>query len=142
MSARPRFPTARSSEVARSARRGMSLIEVIVAMMILTGVLLALGGFTAKYAQASGQAQFVITANELASQRLDAVRTQPSYSAINLLAGSTTTKADFRFYTVSTQVKQIGGAVTDSIDYKLVTVIVTHPSMRKPVTKTTAVAAF
>ena len=142
MSARRRFPTARSSGVARSARRGMSLIEVMVAMMILTGVLLALGGFTAKYAQASGQAQFVITANELASQRLDAVRTQPSYSAINLLAGSTTTKADFRFYTVSTQVKQIGGAVTDSIDYKLVTVIVTHPSMRKPVTKTTAVAAF
>jgi Tfp pilus assembly protein PilV len=120
----------------------MSLIEVMVAMMILTGVLLALGGFTAKYAQASGQAQLIITANELASQRLDAVRTQPSYSAISLLGGATTTKADFRYYTVDTRIKQMGGGVTDTIDYKIVTVIVTHPSMRKPVSKTTAVAAF
>jgi prepilin-type N-terminal cleavage/methylation domain-containing protein len=142
MSSRRRFLSGRRAAAARSARRGMSLVEVIVALLILTGVLLALGGFTAKYAQASGQAQFVITANELASQRLDAVRTQPSYSAINLLVDSTTVKSDFRYFTVKTRVKQIGGGVTDSIDYKLVTVIVTHPSMRKPVSKTTAVAAF
>ena len=32
--------------------------------------------------------------------------------------------------------------VADTLDYKLVTVTVTHPAMRKVVAKTTAVAAF
>lgn len=120
----------------------MSLVEVIVALLILTGVLLALGGFMAKYAQASGQAQLTITANEIAAQRLDAVRTQPTYSSISLLAGKGMVRADFKTYAIDMKVKQIGGALTDSVDYKLVTVTVTHPSMRRPVSKTTAVAAF
>jgi prepilin-type N-terminal cleavage/methylation domain-containing protein len=127
---------------AATPRAGMTLVEVIVAMMILVGVLLTLGGFMAKFAQASGQARLAITANELAVQRLDAVRTQPTYSAIGLLAGTTPTKADFTTYQVKTSVKHIGGAPTDSVDYNLVTVTVTHPSLRMPVSKTTAVAAF
>ena len=142
MSARHQVPCRPRGEGMPRARRGMSLVEVIVAMLILSGVLLALGGFMARYAQASGQAQLTITANELAAQRLDAVRTQPSYTAIGLLAGASTVKADFRYYTLETQVKRIGGGLTDSVDYRLVTVIVTQPSMRKPVSKTTAVAAF
>jgi hypothetical protein len=51
-------------------------------------------------------------------------------------------KADASWYHLQTQVVRIGGATTDSVDYKLVTVTVTHPAMRKIVTKTTAVAAF
>ena len=123
-------------------RAGMTLVEVIVAMMLLVGVLFGLGGFMTKFAQASGQARLTITANELAATRLDAVRTQPTYSAIALLAGSTTVDADLTKYTVATAVRRVGGAVTDSLDYNVVTVTVTHPSMRKPVSKTTAVAAY
>jgi hypothetical protein len=37
---------------------------------------------------------------------------------------------------------RIGGALTDTVDYKMFTVTVTHPAMRKIVTKTTAIAAF
>lgn len=123
-------------------RRGLTLVEIIVAMTILVGVLFTLGGFTMKYAQASAQARLTITANELAAQRLDAVRTQPSYSAIALLASTTTVKADYTTYGMTTTVRRVGGAVTDSVDYQLVTVTVTHPAMRKPVAKTTAIAAF
>jgi prepilin-type N-terminal cleavage/methylation domain-containing protein len=128
--------------VVRSPRAGMTLIEIIVAMMILVGVLFALGGFTAKYAQASGQAQLTIAANELAARRLDVIRVQPSYAAIDTIINTTKVQADFRWYDVKTAVTRIGGAVTDSVDYKLVTVTVTHPSMKKTITKTTAVAAF
>lgn len=111
-------------------------------MMILVGVLFTLGGFTMKYAQTSAQARLTITANELAAQRLDAVRSQPSYSAIALLAGTATAKADYTTYGVTTTVRRVGGAVTDSVDYQVVTVTITHPAMRKPVAKTTAIAAF
>ena len=123
-------------------RTGMTLVEVIVAMLILTGVLLALGAFTVKFAQASGQARLVITANELAARRLDAVRTQPTYLAVASLAGGRTVTADFTTFSESTKVVRIGGAPTDSVDYMLVTVRMRSPSMRRVVSKTTAVAAF
>ena len=131
---------------ARRPRRGMTLIEVVVAMMILTGVLLVLGAFSAKFAQAAGQARLVITANEIAVSRMDEVRTQPTYSSIDLLKTAATgdiVMADSTRFVRVTSVTRIGGtAPTDSVDYKLLTVTVTHPSMKKTVTKTTAMAAF
>ncbi|MDQ2667412.1 MAG: hypothetical protein M3Z05_15545 [Gemmatimonadota bacterium] len=123
-------------------RNGMSLVEVIVAMMLLVGVVLVLGAFSARFARAAGQAHLVVLANELAASRLDAVRQQPSYTALDSLAKTDSVSADFSRYTVKTQLLRIGGAVTDSVDYKVVTVTVTHPAMKKIVTKTTAVAAF
>ena len=136
--------------VARCARRslrglrrsGMTLVEVIVAMLLLVTVILVLGGFSAKFAQATGQAHLIVLANELAATRLDAVRQQPTYAAIDSLVGVFAVKSDFSVDTVRTQMIRIGGAITDSVDYKLVTVTVTHPAMRKTVTKTTAIAAF
>jgi prepilin-type N-terminal cleavage/methylation domain-containing protein len=129
---------------ARRARKGMTLVEVIVAMLILTGVILALGAFTARYAQASGQVHLVIAANEIAATRLDAVRTQPSYTAIDSLGKATPdmVPSGATKFARRTQVARVGGAVTDSVDYKIVTVTVTHPSMKTVVSKTTAVAAF
>ncbi|MEO7456347.1 MAG: hypothetical protein ABIY52_08795 [Gemmatimonadaceae bacterium] len=123
-------------------RSGMTLVEVIVATLLLVSVVLVLGGFSAKFAQAAGQAHLVVLANEIAATRLDAVRQQPNYAAVDTLVRTDTVKADFSRYTMRTQVVRVGGGVTDSVDYKLVTVTVTHPAMRKTVSKTTAVAAF
>jgi prepilin-type N-terminal cleavage/methylation domain-containing protein len=133
--------------VARPPRRGMSLVEVIVAMIILTGVLLVLGAFSAKFAQANGQAHLVITANEIATARLDEIRTQPTYASLNLLATPPLTpdsiRADNTTFVRRTFVRRVGGsAATDSVDYKLMTVTVSHPSMKKVVSKTTAIAAW
>lgn len=123
-------------------RKGMTLVEVIVAMLILVAVVFALGNFSAKFTQAAGQAHLVVVANELAASRLDAIRQQPNYAAIDSLVQTDTVKSDFSAYTVKTAMTRIGGAVTDSVDYKTITVTVTHPQMKKVVTKTTAVAAF
>ena len=84
-------------------RTGMTLVEVIVAMLLLVGVILVLGGFSAKFAQASSQAHLVVLANELAATRLDAVRQQPNYAAVDTLARTDTVRADFSNYTVKTQ---------------------------------------
>ena len=129
------------------ARHGMSLVEVIVAMIILTGVLLVLGAFSAKFAQANGQAHLVITANEIATARLDEIRTQPTYASLNLLATPPQTpdsiKTDNTTFVRRTFVRRVGGiAATDSVDYKLLTVTVSHPSMSKVISKTTAIAAY
>jgi type II secretory pathway pseudopilin PulG len=125
------------------SRSGMTLVEVIVAMMLLVGVVLVLGGFSAKFVQATAQAHLIVLANDLAATRLDAVRQQYSYTGIDSLAGTNATvQSDWSTYTVTTWVKRVGGGVADTVDYKLVTVTVTHPAMRKVVSKTTAVAAF
>ena len=120
----------------------MSLVEVIVAMMLLVGVVLVLGGFSAQFARTTAQAHLVVLANELAATRLDAVRQQPSYVALDSLVGTDTVKADFSQYAVRTQLVRINAGLADTVDYKLVTVTVTHPAMKKVVSKTTAVAAF
>jgi Tfp pilus assembly protein FimT len=112
-------------------------------MMLLVGVVLVLGGFSAKFVQATAQAHLIVLANDLAATRLDAVRQQYSYTGIDSLAGTNATvQSDWSTYTVTTWVKRVGGGVADTVDYKLVTVTVTHPAMRKVVSKTTAVAAF
>jgi type II secretory pathway pseudopilin PulG len=123
-------------------RKGMTLVEVIVAMMLLVGVVLVLGGFSAKFAQASNQAHLIVLANEIASTRLDAVRQQPNYAALDTLIRTDSVRADVSWYGVRTQMVRIGGAVLDTLDYKMFTVTVTHPAMKKVVTKTTAIAAF
>jgi Tfp pilus assembly protein PilV len=132
----------RHRSVVSRRRSGMSLVEVIVAMMLLVGVVLVLGGFSAQFVRATAQAHLVVLANELAASRLDAVRQQPTYAALDSLAKTDTVKADFSQYAVKTQLLRVGGKATDSVDYKLVTVTVTHPAMKKTVAKTTAVAAF
>jgi len=115
---------------------------VMVAMMLLTTVMLALGAFTARFAMANGQARLVVAANEIAGTKLDAIHTSQTYPSIDLLADSVQVKRDYTTFTVVTKVKRVGGTPTDSTDYRLMTVTVTHPAMKKQVMKTTAIAAF
>ena len=70
------------------------------------------------------------------------MRQQPTYAAIDSLVRTDTIKSDFASYAVRTQVLRIGGAPTDTLDFKVATVTVSHPGMKKVVVKSTAVAAF
>jgi prepilin-type N-terminal cleavage/methylation domain-containing protein len=138
--------TRRSRVTPTRARRGMSLVEVLVAMVILTGVLLTLGNFSARFAQANGQAHLTITANEIAASRLDEIRTQPTYAALDSLATvgkADTVRKDNTAFARVTKIIRVGSALAaDSTDYKMMTVIVSHPAMKTPVSKSTAIAAF
>jgi prepilin-type N-terminal cleavage/methylation domain-containing protein len=129
------------SRDARGMRRGMTLIEVIMAMAILVGVILVLGGFSFKFARATGQAHLVITANEIAATRIDAVKQQQTYDKVDLLKGDTLYFKDFTTFNVHTDVLRIGGAAATQ-DFRYVTVTVKNPSMTKVISKTTAIAAF
>lgn len=139
---RPRTPTRPPRP-----RAGMSLIEVVFAMLILTGVLLVLGNFSGQFARANGQAHLIISANEIAAARMDEIRTQPTYAALDTLATTPgkfdSMRVDNTTFLRFTRMKHVGGnATSDSVDYKVMTVIVTHPSMKRTVAKTTAIAAF
>jgi prepilin-type N-terminal cleavage/methylation domain-containing protein len=124
-------------------RRGLSLVEVIVALGILGGVLLALGLFSARLSQATSGGRIRIAAAQLAADRLELVKTAPRYSMIESVYVATENSIPkFPGYVRRTWVQRVGGAVTDTIDYKVVTVQVTNGQMSGNVRKTTVIAPF
>ena len=127
----------------RRARRGMSLVEVIVALGILAGALMAMSGFAVKLAQATTRARIRATAGQLISDRLESVKSAPRYLAIDtLFAGTEGSIPNFPGFVRQTWVKHVGGKVTDTIDYQLITVEVRSPKLGSNMRKTSAIPPF
>lgn len=133
--------------IARAARprRGLSLIEVMVALGLLGGVMLGLGMFTAQMSQSTSASRLRIQAEQAASDRIEQVKMATRYTAIESTYVATEVSWDAKYYpsfTRKTMVKHVGGGPSDSTDYKIVTVQVTHPQMSGSVRKTTVIAFF
>ncbi len=127
----------------RRARRGLTLIEVIVALSMLGGVMLGLGMFSVRLSQETSRARMRITASQLADDRIEVVKSAPRYSAIESLYVKTEASiGGYAGFARQTAVTRIGGQASDSIDYKIVTVQVTNPQMTGAVKKTTVIAPF
>ena len=128
---------------AQKSRKGLTLVEVIVALSILGGVLLALGMFSARLSQSTSASRIRITAAQLASDRLETVKGAPRYSAIeSLYVATEAVIAGSPGYTRRTWVTRVGGAAADTIDYKIVTVQVANTNLTGNVRKTTVIAPF
>jgi prepilin-type N-terminal cleavage/methylation domain-containing protein len=127
-------------------RRGLSLVEVIVALAILGGVLLALAMFSARLAQATSSSRIRVTAQQMVSERLEQVKSAPRYTAIESMFVATEANVpspdSVGKFTRRTWVTRVGGALTDTIDYKIVTVQVSEANQRGNVRKTTVIAPF
>jgi len=124
-------------------RAGMTLVEIIVAMGLLVGVLLAMAAFSAALARTTGTARLTATATQLVADRIETVKSSPRYTAIESLYVATENPVSgFPQFRRTTAVRRVGGQPTDSIDYKIVTVDVSHPSLAKAVRKTTIIAPY
>jgi prepilin-type N-terminal cleavage/methylation domain-containing protein len=128
----------------RRARRGLTLIEVIVALAILGGVLLALGMFSVRLSQSTSAARIRVTSAQLAADRIEVTKGAPRYSAIESLYVATEANiSGYPGFRRQTWVKRVGGTVTDTIDYKIVTVQVSNTQLAgNVVRKTTVIAPF
>lgn len=135
-----------STRLRSRPRRGLSLVEVVVALAILGSVLIALGLFSARLSQSTSAARFRIAAAQLAADRIEFAKGAPRYSAVESLTVATeanvTSTDSIRGFTRRTWVQHVGGALTDTIDYKTVTVQVTHPQMTGNIRKSTVIAPF
>ena len=140
---RPLTNSARLAVRAPHLRRGLTLVEVIVAMTILGGVLIALGLFSARLAQSTSAARIRVTAAQLASERLEAAKGAPRYTAVESLFVATEANiTGYPGYRRQTWVTRVGGQVSDTIDYKVVTVQVSNTQLAGAVRKTTVIAPF
>lgn len=124
-------------------RRGLTLVEVVVALSILGGVLLTLGRFTMELSQNTSGANIRITAAQLASDRIETVKGAPRYTAIeSLYVATEATIASYPGFSRQTWVTRVGGGPSDTTDYKIVTVQVQNSQLAGNVRKTTVIAPF
>ena len=130
-------------------RRGMTLIEVLFAIVILSGVMLSLARFGQGFTRASRNAANLAIASDLAAARIEIVKAHPDYAGIVAeFHGDVETSADVSAnpsmagndgYTRTTQAVRL---VTDSTDLITVTVTVTADVLIEPVAKTVLIAGL
>lgn len=124
-------------------RRGLTLIEVVIALVILTSVLLGLARFAVGFTRSVTTADTRTVAVNLVSQRISEIRASPNYSGLETTYnGTESTISGFAGYTRTTTIVRTGGPrPTYTNDYKTVTVSVTAPGLSRPIAKTVVVAA-
>jgi Tfp pilus assembly protein PilV len=128
--------------ISASRGRGMTVIETLVAVTILATALIGLGDFMGHFAHVTKVSSLQQRALDLASDRIDSVKHCDSYAALDTMAATELVAADSSVYTRQTIVEHVGGGPSDTVDYRVVTVAVTMPTVTTPVRKTTIVAAF
>jgi prepilin-type N-terminal cleavage/methylation domain-containing protein len=123
--------------------RGLTLIEIMIAMVILTVVLLGMAQFAVNFTRAVQQSEARIVAVNLVDQRLSEIRSSPNYSGLeSAFNASESTISGFNGYSRVTTIVHTGGPrPTSTDDYKTITVTVTPPGRIGPVKKTIVVAA-
>jgi len=121
----------------------MTLIEIMIALTILATVLLGMGQFAFNFSRVERQSEARTIAVNLAEARLSAVRASPNYSGLSAnFAATETSITGFPGFTRTTTVTHTGGPLpTYTNDYTTITVTVTGPPLKTPVTKTIVVAA-
>jgi prepilin-type N-terminal cleavage/methylation domain-containing protein len=120
-------------------RRGFTLIEVMLAAVILGTVLLSTGRFTARFLHSVSVSTATTIASEVASERMELISTDPSYTTLAARwAGTTTGFPGYPAMQRTTTVQRITG-VAPPRDYTVITVQVMEPSMAAPVRMTTIV---
>lgn len=124
------------------SRPGFSLVEVIVASVILSAALLSMAGFTVKYQQVDASTRTIGRAQQAANERLERVRAAQPYLSLDTMGTIESSIAGLPGYTRTTTVRHIGGGVADTVDYRVITVQVRTPGVARLVTKSSIVGAF
>jgi hypothetical protein len=103
---------------------------------------MSLGLFSIRMAHATSIARLRATASQLVADRIEAVKSAPRYVAIeSLFVATEGTVTGYPGFTRQTMSQHVGGGIADSIDYRIVTVQVTHPQITA-FRKTTVIAPF
>ena len=123
----------------------MTLVEVILAIVILSGTMLGLGNFARQFQSANSGSTAKTLASDLGAQRIEEVRSYRPYSAIVSTYGSTSeeyTSGVYTGFTRTTTAVRCASCPTATDDYVTVTVSVAGNDLAVAVKKTVVIAAF
>ncbi len=124
-------------------RGGFTLIELMVALIILGGVLLSTAEYFRRFSRTNAVTLLSNTALDLSTQRLEDIKVDRNYLTLGTYIATETNLACLPSgtgcFTRVTQAVRTNNATNDHWHF---TVTVSHPLMPKPVVKTTAIARF
>jgi type II secretory pathway pseudopilin PulG len=126
----------------------MTIIEVLFAIVILSGVMLSLSRFGQSFTKAARNAANLAVASDLAMSRIEIIRGHGDYTTLvstydgaSETAGgaSNPSMAGYAGYTRTTAATR---TQTDTTDFVTVTVTVDASVLTSPIKKTLVIAAF
>jgi prepilin-type N-terminal cleavage/methylation domain-containing protein len=121
-------------------RRGFTLIEVMLAVVILTTVLISVARYTGQFLHTVSTSTVRTVAAEVARERISLVDMDPSYTTLAAVwAGTQTGFPGYPQMSRVTTVSRVTGNAPPR-DYTVVTVRVTEPTMSQAIDVTTVVA--
>jgi len=129
-------------ENAPVVRRGFTLVEVLVALMLISGVALTMGAAVGRLSSSTAHDGQEMRAVELVRERLARVAGDPAYAQLETRYNGTESAATLDGFTRLTRIQRVlqtsGGSV---LDYKTVDVQVTGPGVDGAVSRRIIVAA-
>jgi prepilin-type N-terminal cleavage/methylation domain-containing protein len=130
-------------------RPGMTIIEVLFAIVILSGVMLSLSRFGQSFTRATADAANLTLASDLATARLEAIKGHANYltmvttfNGTSETSGSALANPSMQGYTGFTRATQAVRTQNATSDYVTVTVTVSAAVLKRPVGKTVRIARF
>lgn len=125
----------------------MTLVEVLFAIVLLSGVMLAMAQFGQRFIRVSRESANIAFASDLAYARLELIRAHPTYSGLSGFAttetsatsGARPSMADAPGFTRVTTVQRDSSATRD---VTRVTVTVSALVLSAPVAKTAVISRF
>ena len=118
---------------------GFTLVEVLIALAMLSVVLLAAAASTTKYLGVITRNRMRIQAAALADAQIAKVRVSPAYDSLTVRFDSTRSGVPFPGYTRSTRVIRSGAGSTT--DVTKIRVTVSGPELSSPVVRYATIAA-
>ena len=118
---------------------GFTLIEVMIALVILSAVLLTLAAATSRYLSIIAKNRIRIQAGAVADARIATIRVAPNYATLVAQFDGTLPNVPFQGYTRQTRVIRVGEGTT--ADRTGVVVTIVGPQLPTPVIRYTTVAA-
>lgn len=120
-------------------REGFTLVEVMIAVIILGGIVLAMGASASKYLSVATRNRQRVQASAAAEAQIALVRVSPVYDSITVKFDSTKSNTPAPGYTRVTSVVRTGAGTTS--DLTKVTVTITGPLLATPVKRSISIAA-
>lgn len=126
----------------KTSRAGFTIIEVIVALVILAVAVLGLSASAATLASRAADAELRTRALYSVQDRLTQIEVDSRYALLDsLYAGTETAVSGLSGFTRTTTVTHVLQTTPPRLDYKVVSVVVDGPPLGVPISRQIVIAA-
>lgn len=122
-------------------KQGFTLIEIMIALVILALVVLGMATSTGRFIRVVAESDLQVAAIQLADDRIQTVLMDPNYGGLDTTYAATESSfPTLTGFVRTTTINQVGG-IGQATNHKRIVVTVTGQGLSKPVKRSATVAA-